>query len=1078
MPRWQVTFWLLLLTAAVVLPPARAPGESPPQGTAAAAAESDARRARTALAKGAKAEAGGNWEEALGDYEEASRAAPRDIQILRKREAARAWAVRSHEDLAERLVLEGQMQAAQDELRAALKLDPANTFLRERQVQIRALPEGALQSGPLLGRPPRLKIRPGTHSFNIRGDTRSAYQEVAEAFGVVAAFDPDVVSRPVRLRVNDVDFDATMLLMAAQTSTFWVAVDATTFFVAPATLEKRRELAPVVEQTFVLSDAVSAEEATEMLRAVREITGAKRIGLDNASHSITIKDAPQTVALAGELIRQLAQGPGEVLLEIEILEVDRNWALQLGLTPPSQAKIYTVSPSQISALEKAITAKDSTTVLSILEQILGAAAAFNGLSGSQLASAAGTAGIGSVLPPFLVFGGGNSIFLATLPGTAANFFQALSHVRDGRRVLLRAQEDKPATFFVGERFPVSLSLLSASIGTGTNIPTLGASAQNAFLETDFTVGTDPVALASGDFNSDGQADLAVVNQKDDSVSILLNEAATLGEGQFALTKQSPIVLAPPATGVTRSATGIGSADFNGDGVLDLAVTNTSSTTAAGKTTTTNNVTILFGNGDGTFQSPGTSFAVGNGPTAIAVGQFNSKNDAFQDIAVVNSMDDTLTVLLGDNKGNFTSATGSPFSLSNGFTGTPPSTPVPCGITSADFNGDGLPDLAVVCANSNNVSVLLGQGDGTFKSAPGSPIAVGDSPVAVASGNFKGDRQPDLAVVNQTSNNMTVLLNNVANVSGQEGTFTAAKNSPVSTGNTPSGVAATTLGNLATTLSNVPTATPSSVAALAVTNFGDNTISIFLSDGAGDFAQPANFGLPFKLLSTAVGPSSVLVANFRGLGLVDLAVTDETSNTVSVILPPTNLTGSTSAAEAQEPYPSSEYLDIGLKVKATPTLHANGDVTLHLEFEIRALTGDSENGIPIVSNRTTDQTVRLKEDRTAIVARLLDQQETRSVAALPGLLNVPGISNNQGQSQDAEILILVTPRLLRLPPHKVQQFYAGRGESGEASYGSIQANPPPSGQPAQQPLRNQPPVQPGPPVPREVPPSQPSPGHAQ
>jgi len=1061
MPRWQVTLRLLLLTT-LALPSPGALGEPLPQDAHATAAQPDSRHARSALAMAEKAEGSGNWEEALAAYQAATRLAPRDIQILRRLEAARARAMRAHEDLAERLALEGRVQEAQEELRAAIKLDPANASLRERQAQIGALPEGAVQSGPLAGSPPRLKTRPGTHSFNIRGDTRSAYQEVAQAFGVVAAFDPDVVSRPVRLRVDDVDFATMMRLLAGQTGTFWVAADATTFFVAPATAEKQRELAPIVEQTFVLPDTVSAEEATEMVRAVREITGAKRVSLDQASHSITVKDSPQTVALGGELIRQLAQAPGEVLLEIEILEVDRNWADQLGLQPPSQTKLYTVSPTQITALNKAIAAKDTSTALSILQQILGAAAAFNGLSGSQLASAAGTGGIGSVLPPFLVFGGGSSIFLLTLPGTALDFFQALSNVRDGRRVLLRAQESKPATFFVGERFPVSLSLLSASIGTGTNIPTLGASALNAFLETDFAVGAEPVALASGDFNGDNQTDLAVVNQKDDSVSILLNESATLGPGQFALTPQSPIVL---PGGPADSATAIASAAFTTGGTLDLAVTNMNSTTMAG------NVTILLGNGDGTFRMPGTSIPVGNGPAAIAVASF--RNNGFQDIAVVNSIDNTLMVLFGKGDGTFTPAPGPPFLLPNGLT--PPAPIASCGITTADFNGDGFPDLAVVCGNSNTVSVLLGQGDGTFKAAAGSPIAVGAKPVAIASGDFNGDGRPDLAVVNQGDNNMTILLNNVDGTAGADGTFTSPKSSPVATGAAPSGVAATTISSsVAATLAGTAATTTSSVAALAVTNSGDNTISIFLSDGAGNFTQPSGFGLPFKLLSTATGPSGILVADLSGRGLVDLAVADTGSNKVSVILTPASLTGATGGAAAQEPYPSAEYLDIGLKVKATPTLHANGEVTLHLEFEIRALTGNSDNGIPIVSNRTTDQTVRLKENETAIVARLLDRRETRSVAALPGL-NAPGISNQQGQTQDTDMLILVTPRLLRLPPHRVQQLYAGRGESGETSYSAIPANPPPPGQPPQQPVHYQPP---GLPEPAQVPLSHPGPDPAQ
>jgi len=85
-----------------------------------------------------------------------------------------------------------------------------------------------------------------------------------------------------------------------------------------------------------------------------------------------------------------------------------------------------------------------------------------------------------------------------------------SLVRNGRKVLLRVQDTKPATFFAGQRFPVTLSLLSTSLG-GTTVT--GAIPSTVFPRTDFTVGQVPVALAAQDFNNDSQKDLAVVNQQ-------------------------------------------------------------------------------------------------------------------------------------------------------------------------------------------------------------------------------------------------------------------------------------------------------------------------------------------------------------------------------------------------------------------------------------------------------------------------------------------------------------------------------------------------------------------------------------
>jgi len=87
-------------------------------------------------------------------------------------------------------------------------------------------------------------------------------------------------------------------------------------------------------------------------------------------------------------------------------------------------------------------------------------------------------------------------------------------------------------------------------------------------------------------------------------------------------------------------------------------------------------------------------------------------------------------------------------------------------------------------------------------------------------------------------------------------------------------------------------------------------------------------------------------------------------------------------------PGVGIIDLGVKVKATATLHPHHEVTLQLEFEIRALSGANINGIPIISNRTLTQTVRVKDDETTLISGLLDNEETRSLVGLPGLPTFP------------------------------------------------------------------------------------------
>ncbi|MBZ5528591.1 MAG: FG-GAP-like repeat-containing protein [Acidobacteriia bacterium] len=817
---------------------------------------------------------------------------------------------------------------------------------------------------------PQLRPQAGKHGFELRGTTTAAYEQVAAAYGLKARFDPELTERRVKLHIPEVDFPTAARLLAMQTGTFLRAVSADTFFVASDTPAKRKEYELTIEQTFLLPAAVAPEEMTEIQRIVREMTGATRVLLDSRNRTVTIRDTPGVVGMAGDLIRQIEQPRGELLLEIELLEVDAAEARKLGVTPPTTAQLIALSPSDLSALQKAT---DLETLIGLLQKIFGAQGALGGSAG-QIASllSSGQIGAGALLPPLIAFGGGRSTILGTMPGAAAEFSEALTLVNSGRRILLRAQDGKPASFFVGERYPVTLLQYSASTGTGSGTPVIGS---GLLPRSDFPVGQAPVALVAADFNHDGQRDLAVVNSGDNSISILLNQ----GNGNFTAPTGSPIALGAGQSGPAA----IAAADVNGDGLLDLLVANQ----------TSGNVTILLGKGDGTFSAaPSSPLAAGGGPAGIVTGDFNG--DGKIDFAVSNSADNTISIFLGDGAGGFTAAPESPIALGTG-------QQTPGALVAADFNGDGKLDLAVVNRATNNVTVLNGNGDGTFTTAPGSPLSVGAGPAALAAGDLNGDGRADLAVVNQTDNTVSVLLNK------GDGTFAAALGSPLAASTTPSGVA-------------VADVNMDGIADLVLTNQGADSISIYLGLGSGLFAP--RFGLP-----TAAGPVALVAADFNGDGRPDAAIVERTANAVSLEFDPVSFGGNAAGAGlSPQPYPGSEFVDLGLKLKATPVMHPRGEVTLQLELEIRALSGQSVNGIPILSNRTLSQTARLKENETTLIGGLLDREEMRALSGLPGFPGAATVGSHAKQTSETQMLILVTPRRLRLPEKGARPIYAGRG----------------------------------------------------
>lgn len=246
----------------------------------------------------------------------------------------------------------------------------------------------------------------------------------------------------------------------------------------------------------------------------------------------------------------------------------------------------------------------------------------------------------------------------------------------------------------------------------------------------------PGSLVAGFFDADTRLDIFVVNGElclarpvkggksaPDSPESF-NTAVLFGNGNG--TFQFPVGL-NAGSGATRSL----ARDFNGDGKLDLAVTNFPG----------NFVSVFLGNGNGAFQNA-VNNAVASRPVSITSADFNS--DGKLDLAAASSNTASVSVMLGNGNGSFQTAINYPAG-----TGA-------LGIIAVDFNGDLKPDLATANFNDNNVSVLFNNGDGTFQ--PAIVYTVGSRPVSLASGDFNGDGRLDLVTANSMSNNVSVLLN--------------------------------------------------------------------------------------------------------------------------------------------------------------------------------------------------------------------------------------------------------------------------------------------------------------------------------
>ncbi len=420
-------------------------------------------------------------------------------------------------------------------------------------------------------------------------------------------------------------------------------------------------------------------------------------------------------------------------------------------------------------------------------------------------------------------------------------------------------------------------IMSLAVASGTGGITILYDLNGSVLSTSITAAGTLSGITTGDFNHDGNLDLAVSDNANKNVHVLFGD----GTGNFSGLKSYSAGTKP---------SGIATADFNNDGNLDLAVTNAGSNTvsmllgsAAGTFTTQPNpqsagtdpisievtdvnsdgypdvvafdaqnassttqgaVAVLLGNGDGTLQTPQIANFTDVPGTYPVVADFN--RDGKPDLATTLTTSNTVAVLLNNTlptpyPGGRSFAGYSAVAAGNGN--------MADGIAAGDFDKDGYLDTAVSYLEDNAVRVLLNNGSGGFNLS--AAYAVGQQPYFVTSGDLNGDGYPDLITVNSSINSpkgtISVLLNN-----GKSGLGTFAAAATYTVGRLPYQVA---IGDV----------NGDGYPDLAVTNYGGNTVSILYGSKTGTFTAGPT-------LTTGSEPYGVAIGDFQHNGHPDVAVT--------------------------------------------------------------------------------------------------------------------------------------------------------------------------------------------------------------
>ena len=340
----------------------------------------------------------------------------------------------------------------------------------------------------------------------------------------------------------------------------------------------------------------------------------------------------------------------------------------------------------------------------------------------------------------------------------------------------------------------------------------------------------PSGIVIDDFNEDGKPDLAIAGNV--AAYVFLGN----GDGTFAPAQGSPLPMPSPPYddfGSPHTGPALAVGDFNNSGHSGLAVGLFQNEAAA----------VLFGNGKGTFTYSDTlANAQGMPLTSLTAADFNGDGDL--DMIALGGVNGASPIaLLGYGRGGFNAVFQNVEIVGSS-------------LAAGDFNGDGKLDLVInnkdILSGNNTDSILLGHGDGTF--TPGGSLNGGDF-VTVA--DFNGDGKLDFAVCNSATNMVTIFLG--------DGTGNFASSDFFGVGNQPDAIVSGDFNN-------------DGKLDLAVANYGDGTVVLLLGNGDGTFTFSSNS--PY---SVGHGPDAIAAADFNSDGKLDLAVSNLTDGTVSILL---------------------------------------------------------------------------------------------------------------------------------------------------------------------------------------------------
>ena len=434
--------------------------------------------------KGQDAETRQDYDAAYEDYHQAVLKAPKDLRYKAHFERMKFQASVSHLDRGRVLKQSGDIGGAVTEFTRALEIDPANQTAQQELEIIRdghPGPGAAANTATPPAQPPDtqpssqeevlkdiggisgpVELKPVSNdpiTLHMVEDVKVIYQAIGKAAGLNVLFDPDYTSKRIPVDLTNVRLSDALRIVGTIAGTFYKPVTSNTIFVAQNTRTKRQDLDEVAVQTFYLTNAAQQADANEIQTAIRNLLDPSiKINLVPSQNAIVMRATPDQLLLAQKILNDLDRAKPEVVVDVAILEVNRDKMRNLGITLPQSV---TVTPQASPSLTNTTTSStNGGTTTTTSNFTLNSLANLNATN-----------------------------FAVSITGGTLNALLTDSDTRILQNPRIRATDGQRATLKIGSRIPIATGSYNAGVSTG--VASIGVQTQFTYLDVGVNIDMTP-----------------------------------------------------------------------------------------------------------------------------------------------------------------------------------------------------------------------------------------------------------------------------------------------------------------------------------------------------------------------------------------------------------------------------------------------------------------------------------------------------------------------------------------------------------------------------------------------------------